>query len=1119
MSHISAIENLVEQLKNMGEAPTLLQICTKIIYTLPPHLRGFIATWEALPEQEQTIALLTAKILNEESKNEMFQPQDLGYFAASKGYRGGSRGGYGGRGGHSGGVRNQDGPPTKRARYTGPPCDFCTTMGTTAAHPTSECRKRTHAAKRDSANAAFINSPTVDFGLPAAFSPLARLDLSEWFADSGATAHLTNQKNILQNIVTVPVGSWVIQGIHQSTANVHAYGDVVFESTVNGKTRNGLLKRVLYVPDGGINLISIGAVTALGTQVTFFGEEVSFKKNDVVEVTGRRAGRTLYKLNIKAIIQSIQEEQACVARQSATSLINWHFRLGHVNCKTIQRMASTNAVDGLVITNHDVPQVCEGCIYGKFSRCPFHSRSEKPIEVGQVIVADVGGPMQESSLGGANYYVAFKDKCSGHRQVYFLKNKSEVAGKFKCFVSRFQNETSKLIKSLRTDNGTEFKGIAWTWAEEAGIIRQYTVAYSPQQNGTSERDNRTIVESARSALYGKRHPVSLQVLLRLWAEAIAYSVYTLNRTLSRTRMVTPYEKYHGNKPNISHLRPFGCICYLHIPDKTRRKWDKKGEKGMFLGYDDTSTGFRVLILETFKIKVSVDVTFDEGNVPSTKQQNHATPPKFPFATKQQPDDANQPSDEKDTPSKDNEEASVVPSTQTKANDAQSEQDGNADHQRDELVSDKDFNDATSHEEIPVCANRRYPLRDRKPKVIKSMQSIDVHNSEPFEPRTYQEALSCEEAHLWQPSVQDEYDSHIQNGTWILVPLPPGRKAIGCRWIYKVKPGHLSTPARYKSRLVAKGYAQIEGIDFTETYSPVIGYGPLRGILSMCAALNLDMAQLDIKTAFLYGLVDEEIYIQQPEGFIVPGKEHLVGRLVKCIYGLKQSPRVWNCKFNDFLLKFGFTRSQHDPCVYHRRREEEILVIVIWVDDGLVCSNSKTAIAEVLAFLGENFEMRTLPTDRFVGLEIERIREEKKLFVNQVGFIEKILSRFNMSDCNPKSMPANPHVRLSKEMCPSTRTEKAAMETVPYQQAVGCLNYLTHATRPDIAFAVNQVSRYCHNPGPQHWEAVKHILAYLKGTTQYGICFNGSSGSSDCALVGYTDSDYAGDLDHYRSTTG
>ena len=349
-----------------------------------------------------------------------------------------------------------------------------------------------------------------------------------------------------------------------------------------------------------------------------------------------------------------------------------------------------------------------------------------------------------------------------------------------------------------------------------------------------------------------------------------------------------------------------------------------------------------------------------------------------------------------------------------------------------------------------------------------MTSMDF-GEQSSEPSSFRETMESREAFLWQPSIQEEYDSHIRNGTWKLVRLPAGRTPIGTRWVFKVKPGHLETPTRYKSRFVAKGYSQVKGIDFNEyaLYAPVVGYTSLRVILSLCAIFDLEMAQLDIKTAFLNGLVEEEIYIEQPEGFTTPEREHLVGRLVKCIYGLKQAPHVWNEKFNDFLILFGFTRSKHDPCVYFRRRETEILIMAIWVDDGLICSNNKTAIAEIISFLATHFEMRSLPTDRFVGLELTRNRKEKKLWVNQKAFIEKIIHRFNMSQCNPKLTPADPNVRLSKEMEPKTNSQRQEAKKLPYQQAVGCLNYLAQTTRPDIGFAVNQLSRYCNLFGAEH----------------------------------------------------
>jgi hypothetical protein len=461
------------------------------------------------------------------------------------------------------------------------------------------------------------------------------------------------------------------------------------------------------------------------------------------------------------------------------------------------------------------------------------------------------------------------------------------------------------------------------------------------------------------------------------------------------------------------MREFGIICYVHIPDVKRRKWDQKGEKAMFLGYDDCSTGYRLLILSTLKVVISDEVQFEEGSICYEPEKLAILPP-FPFAaepiataeTEQfvqtvferpvaesiveppiAPPFAIQPPVVPQFVAEPIVEPPVAPlfAIQPPAEpmppvEQQNEGIGGVahdQHQDDQMEGD-----------VATCANRHYPLRLRKPKVIQSMNAMDFED-DLFEPGSFLEAMGCRKTYLWQPSVQDEFDSLIKNGTWILVHLPPGRTAIGTRWVFKIKPGHGDIPPRYKSRFVAKGYAQVEGVDYNEfaTYAPVVGYCSLRAVLSLCAALDLEMSQLDIKTAFLYGEIDEEMYIEQPEGFVVKGKEHLVCLLLKCIYGLKQAPHVWNEKFNSFLILFGFTRSKHDPCVYFRRKETEILIMAIWVDDGLICSNNKTSIAEVLAYLSTHFEMRSLPTDRFVGLQLTRNRGKRNF-----GSARMILSR-------------------------------------------------------------------------------------------------------------------------------
>ncbi len=260
----------------------------------------------------------------------------------------------------------------------------------------------------------------------------------------------------------------------------------------------------------------------------------------------------------------------------------------------------------------------------------------------------------------------------------------------------------------------------------------------------------------------------------------------------------------------------------------------------------------------------------------------------------------------------------------------------------------------------------------------------------------------------------------------------------------------------------------------------------------------------------------EIYMEQPEGFAAKGMENQVCKLVNSLYGLKQSPRCWNVKFNEFLLKFGLSRSTSDPCVYFRRQGEEFTLVVIFVDDGLICSNKEDSLNNILEHLRTEFEMRTMSVDRFLGLNIFRDRNQHLLFLTQTHFTTTVLEKFNMSECNPKLIPADPGTRLSSNMGPKDNEEMETMAKVPYREAVGFLMYIMTMTRPDIAFAVSQVAQHCQNPGLIHWSAIKRILSYLAGTLRHGICFHPSNTSS---ITGYADADYAGDLDKRRSTTG
>jgi hypothetical protein len=365
---------------------------------------------------------------------------------------------------------------------------------------------------------------------------------------------------------------------------------------------------------------------------------------------------------------------------------------------------------------------------------------------------------------------------------------------------------------------------------------------------------------------------------------------------------------------------------------------------------------------------------------------------------------------------------------------------------------------------------------------------------------------------------DEIQSLIDNGTFELVKLPSNSKAIGSRWVFRVKKKADGSIERYKARLVAKGYAQRPGFDFTETFAPTPKWAALRAILAFAAFENLHLESVDISSAFLNGVLEEEVYMQQPEGFVEKGT-NWHWKLKKSLYGLKQAPRCWHKKLNQALEEIGFKRivCEHSIWIYYK--DDTRIIIPVFVDDMTIVSKSQSAIQKVKDDLKSHFKLRDLgPTTWLLGVEISRDWEQNSISLSQHQYILDLLQRFKLSDCNTVSTPLDPNVKLSLSMCPQSSSEIEEMKSIPYLQAVGSLMYLAIATRPDIAYAVGVLARFNKNPGIQHWKAVKHVFRYLKGTLDYKLTYTPDPNTSEIFTT-FTDADHGGNPDNGRSTSG
>lgn len=317
-------------------------------------------------------------------------------------------------------------------------------------------------------------------------------------------------------------------------------------------------------------------------------------------------------------------------------------------------------------------------------------------------------------------------------------------------------------------------------------------------------------------------------------------------------------------------------------------------------------------------------------------------------------------------------------------------------------------------------------------------------------------------------MNEEMESLHANDTWDLVPLPSNRKPLKNKWVYCVKEeegGHQC----YRDRLVVKGFTQEKGIDFNEIFSPVVRMTTIRAVLGLVAIWDLELEQLDVKAAFLHGDVEEELYMEQPEGFAKSGQEHLYCRLKRSLYGLKQAPRQWYLKFDSFMTQQHFIRCDSDPCVYYKKLPHGEFVILLLYVDMLVAGNSVRIVHELKQHLSQRISMKDLgAAKRILGMNIITDRKKRELRLSQEKYILKILDRFNMKNAKSVSTPLDDHFKLSSSMCPKTDEEKEHMKRVPYSSAIGSLMYAMTCTRLDIAQAVAVVSRFMSNPVKQHW---------------------------------------------------
>jgi transposase InsO family protein len=849
-------------------------------------------------------------------------------------------------------------------------------------------------------------------------------------------------------------------------------------------------------------------------------------------------------------------DEKTVSQHDPTMLA--HARYGHLCGRKMGQLMQHSAADGILQQAKPssfklLSQSCPACATAKMMRRQFGESIEHHASApNDVAVGDVCGPIaQETQSDGSivKFYLSlvvdvFSRRCSAR----IIPSKRDASQHVKDYSLSTQTLTGKPLRRFHTDGGKEYNE-AERWLEARGGKVTRTPAHTPQHNGIAERMNRTLLSTMLALLgHAKLEPTLF------WREALETAVYLRNRThVDATHGKTSHELFCGQRPDLSLCRVFGCDATVHVPSVRRdSKLAARGETGIFIGYDDKHP-FCFRIRVGTRTIVSRDVVFHEQHFTADR----AATPAATAAASQQPADNTRTqlfvaprSGEDSSPGHQSESDDDSAQQQPAAMDVVEDRT----LRRVEALERRDARQPAAHSSSSASSNPpRYPARVRThtrqtglnpddfgqfalsvsqchaasapSQVSTHIPPNSIREGDVAIPSTRKAALRSAHSAQWQAAMEAEMASMREHQVYTLTTRPSGVNVVSCKWVFavKCKDGWV---VRFKARLVARGFSQQPGVDFGETFAPVLKYKTLRLILALIATRDLEFELMDVQTAYLNALLKEVVYMAQPDGFTSGDGNHLVWRLLKAIYGLKQAGREWNQHLDTFIVTvLFFTRCVADPCLYTRKsRSGRLILLSVYVDDipSAFATEDRAEWEEIKATFFSRFAIKFLgDADWLLNLRITRHRPTRTLYLDQRAYTESMLEELQFDQCAPLSHPGAPE-ELSRAGCPATAEETAEMRLIPYRRAVGALAYLANTSRPDIAHAVNLVSQFSQNPGAIHWRAVKAILRYLRGTSGFALVFapaESTQAAAEAPVSIWCDASWAGCKDTRRSTSG
>jgi hypothetical protein len=952
------------------------------------------------------------------------------------------------------------------------------------------------------------------------------------FMDSGASDTMFISKDSFTEYKSIDPRKGDSAKAKDGSFDIIGEGSVVQRYRVDGKEREVTYTRALHTPSLNSNLVSVSALDRAGLVITFGHDQGVARRADGTTILSGKGVSGMYLL--EPLDNAPNPPLAMSSLSQTTSLEQWHRRLAHCSPKTIQEMSVNNLVDGLKISGTTLNGKCEDCVLGRQTRRPFDGMTEKDLKPLDLVSFDLWGPSRVQSAGGKLYLMIIIDAGTSYKYGAYLADKSDATTltAFEIFRAKAETLTGRKVRRLRTDRA--FESAAWTgYCQQHGITHEFTAPYSSAQNGLSERAIRTTMDDVRTLLRDST------LAHAYWAEAAAYSIDTRNLIPSRRHPSRiPLESFTGKRQDIAHLRVFGAKCWAKQPTvhgaqvSGGSKLDPRSVECRLLGYASGSGNYKVQDVASRRVFVSRDVIFEEGQAHRSESVGEqpildVTIPLTNANPDPRPDPCPLHIDNAEPPQTINDGQPDVnqinqqgisgnpeePRRSTRAPHTSQAGLQSTEYQQREITGKMEGQEWATNRSRPQASSAMdWSTADREDFTACLAETKSLHHI----PRSYRHAIATD-PERWMVPMQVEMATLKAKHTWDLVKPPPGANIMDSMWIYNIKWDGEGNRIKDKARLVGKGYTQQLGIDYNETWAGVTRLESVRMTAAIAAKHDLKLWRIDFVGAYLNSLTKEDIYMKQPEGFIEPGYEDHVCKLVHTIYGTMQGGHDWYETLSETYNKLGYTTSRADPCVRFKKDGDNFTLTDTYTDDVFGASNTDEEIRKRKDEMGKIWEIKDVgETEYFLGMRVQQDIVAGTIRLTQRPYWEHVISRFDLNHITPRNIPLPVGLVLDNDMSPKTDSEKRDMVDKPYRSVLGSVMWGQLATRPDLSFSVSLLARFQANPGIQHWNALMHVVGYIKNTLDYGLTY---SRNSDVSPVAYVDADYGGCRDTRRSTSG